>query len=104
MNQQLFEKALKAFEAAAAKDPALKVAALNRGIALLNLQKLDEAKPVLEKAAKDDPGDAHAWFNLGLYYRNASEPEAASGPFDALRRLMRTMLTAGIFSARLMRS
>ncbi len=55
MNQQLFEKALKAFEAAAAKDPALKVAALNRGVALLNLQKLDEAKAVLEKAAKDDP-------------------------------------------------
>src|SRR3984957_5772391 len=81
MNQQLFEKALKAFEAAAAKDQALKVAALNRGIALLNLQKLDEAKPVLERAAKDDPGDAHAWFNLGLYYRNASDAEAALADF-----------------------
>jgi tetratricopeptide (TPR) repeat protein len=81
MNQQLFEKALKAFEAAAEKNPALKVAVLNRGIALLNLQKLDEAGPVLEKAAKDDAGDAHAWFNLGLYHRNASEPEAALEDF-----------------------
>ena len=33
INQQLFEKALKTFEAAEGKDPALKVAALNRGIA-----------------------------------------------------------------------
>src|ERR1700680_3577697 len=37
MNQQLFEKALKAFEEAAAKDPALEVATINRGVALLNL-------------------------------------------------------------------
>src|SRR3984885_3621115 len=81
MNQQLFEKALKAFEAAAAKDPTLKVAELNRGIGWLNLQKLVEAKPVLEKAVKDDPGDAHAWFNLGLYYRNASDAEAALEDF-----------------------
>ncbi|MGA8301915.1 MAG: tetratricopeptide repeat protein, partial [Terriglobales bacterium] len=77
MNQQLFEKALRSFEAAAAADSALKVAELNRGIALLNLQKLDEARPVLEKAVKDTPGEAHGWFNLGLCYRNASNEEAA---------------------------
>ncbi|MGH9642429.1 MAG: FG-GAP-like repeat-containing protein, partial [Terriglobales bacterium] len=55
--------------------------ALNRGIALLNLQKLDEAKLVLEKAVKDDPADAHAWFNLGLYYRNAGRAEDALSAF-----------------------
>ncbi|MGA8299490.1 MAG: FG-GAP-like repeat-containing protein [Terriglobales bacterium] len=77
MNQQLFEKALRSFEAAAAADSALKVAELNRGIALLNLQRLAEARPVLEKAVKDAPGDAHGWFNLGLCYRNASNEEAA---------------------------
>jgi tetratricopeptide (TPR) repeat protein len=84
MNQQLFDKALKAFEAAAAADPALKATELNRGIALLNLQKLDEARPVLEKAAKDDPRNARAWFNLGLYYRNAGGAELA---LEAFRRV-----------------
>ena len=43
MNQQLFEKALKSFEAAAASDPTLGVTAVNRGVALLNLQRVDDA-------------------------------------------------------------
>ncbi len=104
MNQQLFDKALKAFEAAACGRSGLKIAALNRGMALLNLQKLDEARPVLEKAAKDVPGDAHAWFNLGLCYRNASNEEAALEAFRRLRRSTRTMRIAGILWARLMRN
>ena len=37
MNQQLFEKALKQFEGAAAQDPKLLIAKLNRAVALLNL-------------------------------------------------------------------
>src|SRR5579859_967778 len=81
MNQQLFEKALKSFEAAAAADPTLEVAAVNRGVALLNLQRLAEAKTQLEEAAKRDPRDAHTWYCLGLYYKNSSSPEAAIATF-----------------------
>src|SRR5208337_3470976 len=44
MNQQIFEKALKSFEQAADADPALAVVAVNRGVALINLQRVDEAK------------------------------------------------------------
>jgi len=81
MNQQLFEKGLKSFEAAAAQDPNLRVTSLNRGVALLNLQRVDEAKALLEKAAKDDPSDAHSFYSLGLYYKNSSDPEAAVKAF-----------------------
>src|ERR1035441_1421346 len=81
MNQQLFEKALKSFEAAAANDPALEVVAVNRGVALLNLQRGEEAKALLEQAAKDDPNDAHSFYSLGLYYKNSSNPEAAVTAF-----------------------
>ncbi len=84
MNQQLFEKALKSFEAAAIADPALEVAAVNRGVALLNLQRGDEAKALLEKETKNNPKDAHAWYNLGLYYKNSSSAESA---VDAFRRV-----------------
>jgi Tfp pilus assembly protein PilF len=84
MNQQLFEKALKAFEEAAAKDPALEVATVNRGVALLNLQRVDEAKALLEKEAKNNPKDAHVWYNLGLYYKNSADASAA---VDAFRRV-----------------
>ena len=81
MNQQLFEKALKSFEAAATNDPTLEVVAVNRGVALLNLQRLDEAKALLERAVKTNPKDAHAWYNLGLYSKNSSDAGAAVDAF-----------------------
>src|ERR1700730_5293364 len=84
MNQQLFEKALKAFEEAAAKDPALEVATVNRGVALLNLQRVDEAKALLGREAKNNPKDAHVWYNLGLYNKNSADASAA---VEAFRRV-----------------
>src|SRR6266404_2351275 len=87
MNQQLFEKGLKAFEEAAAKDPNLNVTTLNRGVALLNLQRVDEAKALLQKAAQDDPKDPHPWYNLGLYYKNSDSPQAAVDAFGRVTEL-----------------
>src|SRR6201987_4658505 len=81
MNQQLFEKALKEFEAASAQDPAVLIGKLNRGVALLNLQKVDEAKALLEEVVKQAPQDAHAWYNLGLYYKNTNETDASATAF-----------------------
>src|SRR3989449_6626603 len=81
MNQQLFEKALKSFEAAVALDPKQHIAQLNRGIALFNLQRLDEAKQILLDTIKRDPKDPHAWYNLGLLYKNTSDGQAAADAF-----------------------
>jgi tetratricopeptide (TPR) repeat protein len=81
MNQQLFEKALKSFEAASAQDPKLATARVNRGVALLNLQRVDEAKAILEDVVKQDPKDAHAWYNLGLFYKNSSDTDNAIAAF-----------------------
>ena len=87
MNQQLFEKALKEFEEAAANDPALEVTTVNRGVALLNLQRREEAKALLEKATKANPKDAHAWYNLGLYYKNSSDAGLAVAAFRRVTEL-----------------
>ncbi|MGA6987244.1 MAG: FG-GAP-like repeat-containing protein [Terriglobales bacterium] len=87
MNQQLFEKALKKFEEAAANDPALEVANVNRGVALLNLQRLDEAKALLEKEVKNNPKDPHAWYNLGLYYKNSADASAAVDAFRCVTEI-----------------
>jgi tetratricopeptide (TPR) repeat protein len=84
MNQQLFEKGLKAFEKAAALDPGLAIARLNRAIALLNLGKVEEVRPLLEAYLKQHPDDANAWYNLGLLYKNSSSPELA---VEAFRRV-----------------
>src|SRR5712692_5801318 len=77
MNQQLFEKGLKAFQEAAALDPKLQIASLNQGIALLNLARLDPAKVLLEAAGNNDPTDPHAWFSLGLLYKNSDNPQGS---------------------------
>ena len=84
MNQQLFEKGLKAFQEAAALDPKLQVASMNQGIALLNLARIDPAKGLLEAAGKNAPNDPHAWFSLGLLYKNSDNPQ---GSVEAFRRV-----------------
>ncbi len=84
MNQQLFEKGLKSFQDAAALDPKLQIAALNQGIALLNLTRIDPARVLLEQAVKRDPEDSHAWFSLGMLYKNSDNPQ---GAVDAFRRV-----------------
>jgi tetratricopeptide (TPR) repeat protein len=81
MNQQLFEKALKDFDEAAALDPNMAIAQINRGVALLNLQKVDQAKEILLQAVKRDPNDAHAWYNLGLLYKNSNDNQSAADAF-----------------------
>src|SRR6266853_350624 len=84
MNQQLFEKGLKSFQEAAALDPKLQIASLNQGSALLNLARIDPAKVLLEAAGKNAPNDPHAWFSLGLLYKNSDNPQ---GSVDAFRRV-----------------
>ena len=81
MNQQLFEKGLKCFREAAELDPKLTIARLNEGIALLNLQKIDEAKAALEDALKQDPKNPNAWYNLGLLAKNTGDAQAAIDAF-----------------------
>src|ERR1700680_1462458 len=84
MNQQLFEKALKAFEQAVALDPKFQIAQMNQGIALLNLGRVDAAREFLEQAVKQNPNDPHAWYNLGMLEKNSANSQAAA---DAFRRV-----------------
>src|ERR1035437_7728742 len=84
MNQQLFEKALKSFEAAAIADPALEVAAVNRGVALLTVERGDEAKGMWEKLKKSNPKAAPAWYSLGRYSKIRRTRDWPSMPSVAL--------------------
>jgi tetratricopeptide (TPR) repeat protein len=84
MTQQLFEKALKAFEQAAALDRKFQIAKMNQGIALLNLGRVEAARQFLEQAAKQNPSDPHAWYNLGMLEKNSANSQAA---VEAFRRV-----------------
>ena len=77
MNQQLLGQADAKFAEAYQLDPALVLAEVNRGIALVYLQKMPEAKQALEQAAAKNPKDPHIWYALGILYRiEAQYPEA----------------------------
>jgi len=81
MNQQLFEKGLKAFQQAAEADPKLAIARLNQGIAYLNLQKVDQARAAFEDALKQDPKNPNAWYGLGMLAKNTGDAQAATDAF-----------------------
>ncbi len=81
MNQQLFERALKSFQAAARLDGKLKIARVNEGIAWLNMGRVGPAEDLLRQAVKSDPRDAHAWYNLGLLAKNTGEIQDATDAF-----------------------
>src|SRR6202167_2161625 len=87
MNQQLFEKGLKAFQQAVELDPKLAIARLNEAIAFLNLQKVDEAKAALEAALKQDPKNPNAWYNLGLLAKNTGDATAAIDDFKRVAEI-----------------
>ena len=55
MGQQFTEKAEQSFAESFKKDPKLAQAAINDGIALLTLQKIDDAKKALQAAICDRP-------------------------------------------------
>jgi cytochrome c-type biogenesis protein CcmH/NrfG len=81
MNQQLFEKGLKAFQQATEADSKLTIARLNQGIAYVNLQKVDEAKAAFEDALKQDPKNPYAWYGLGMLAKNTGDAQAAIDAF-----------------------
>jgi len=81
MNQQLFEKGLKAFQQAAEADPKLAIARLNQGIAYVNLQKVDLAKAAFEDSLKQDPKNPNAWYGLGMLAKNTGDAQAAIDAF-----------------------
>ncbi len=81
MNQQLFDKALKEFQNAAALDPNLKIARLNQGIALLNLGKVEAAKPILEEAVKRDPERSACLVQPGIALQEFRQRAGCGGCF-----------------------
>jgi Flp pilus assembly protein TadD len=87
MNQQLLEKAIDKFDEARKLDPSLTAAELNKGIALLYLQRLPEAATALEHAAAQAPNDPRVWYATGLLYRSDNKPHESMTAFQKVLRL-----------------
>jgi len=78
----IYRARAESFAAALKKDPKLAQAAVNEGIALLTLQRLDEAKKALEQGIALNPDSAQAWYNLGLAEHAGNELEPALASFQ----------------------
>ena len=89
MNQARIGEALQTFRRAVMQDPNLFAARLNEGIALLNLQRLDEARDVLLDATKRQAQSARAWYNLGIAYRTLAQADAAGAAAQQRRATRR---------------
>ncbi len=87
MGQQFTERAAASFAEAFKNDPGLAQAAVNEGIALLTLQKLEEAKGWFRKAIAIDPKSAQAWYNLGLAQHAGNELTDALASFQEAVKL-----------------
>ncbi|MGB2890414.1 MAG: FG-GAP-like repeat-containing protein [Candidatus Acidiferrales bacterium] len=82
MDRQQSEEALKSFEKAYALDQGVYIARLNQGIALLNLQRLDDARKILLEVVQKQPDNLHAWYNLGLLAKAQGRAEDAIAAFE----------------------
>src|SRR5215470_11701141 len=87
MDQQRLDDAIKAFDSAHALDAKAFIPELNRSIALLNPQKMDPARQILEHLVAHDPQDASVWYKLGLLYRNGGQAEQALQAFTKASEL-----------------
>jgi len=61
---------------------------LNYALALLRGGRAPEAIPLLEDVQKRDPKLPHTWFNLGIYYKQANEPEKSKAQFEQFIKLV----------------
>ncbi|MDE3201872.1 MAG: VCBS repeat-containing protein [Acidobacteriota bacterium] len=82
MGQQFTDKAATAFTQALEQDPHLVQAAINKGIALMYLQKLPEAEEALKSALRLAPDNPQAWYNLGLAQHANNETAEALKSFQ----------------------
>ncbi len=60
---------------------------LNKGIALLNQQKLPEAEEALQQAAAKDPRNPRVWYNLGLVHRGEGKTDEAIADFQKVLKI-----------------
>src|SRR5580698_2744340 len=82
MGQQFTDRAAQSFADAFKKDPAMAQAAINEGIALLTLQKTADAEKYLKQALLLEPGNAQAWYNLGLGQHADNDLDGALNSFQ----------------------
>ncbi len=87
LNQQLLEKAVDKFSEAYRLDPSLTAAELNKGIALLYLQRLAEATTALQRAATQTPNNPRIWYVFGLLYRIDNKPQQSIEAFQRVLKL-----------------
>ncbi len=82
------QRAIRFYAAVADDDPLSHVAALQRGLALSDLERNDEAKATLEALIDDDPDDFRGYLALGGVHASLREFDEAAAVYErAIARL-----------------
>lgn len=77
-----YEKSLEYIEKYLKENPGDPMAYNNKGAALIQLKRYQEALPVLTHAMTVDPNNSHAFYNRGTAYNFLSQYGMALGDFD----------------------
>jgi len=81
LEQFNYKEGAEAFERSLALDPQLKIAQINRAIALFNLQDIEAALPAAQTAAKNSPESPQPAYILGLIAKNQNRADDAVAAF-----------------------
>ena len=87
MTRQNFEAALREFQTSAKTNSKFTPAIINQGIALLALNRMDEAERTLRQAIAAAPDSVKAYYNLGLVYRAQGKGDEALEALNSAVRL-----------------
>jgi tetratricopeptide (TPR) repeat protein len=87
MSRQMFQKALEKFRSVCADKAQAGLGCLNAGIALLNLQRQQDARMELLAYANKHPESPRVWYNLGLLERKEGNFDSAIKDFQTTARL-----------------
>lgn len=81
LEQFNYREAAEAFGRALALDPQLKIAQINRAIALFNLQDIEAAQAAAQTAAKSAPESPQPFYILGMIAKNQNRADDAVAAF-----------------------
>src|SRR5271154_2554787 len=81
MDRHDFSGGLGRFQTACVMNPDSDAGCLNMGIALLNMNRYDDAQTVLAKSVERDPQSARAWYNVALLDKATGHTDAAREDF-----------------------
>ena len=85
--QEKYEEAIEMYDKALDRDANYAYTLNNKGFALLKLNQIDEAHPLIQKSLELNDKNSHAHYTMGHYHLKVSNTEKALSSFEKAKEL-----------------